>query len=312
MKIIRVITFCLLLFAVLTGCSFYESSVLYSYERDAEESFEKQKYESAVAKYHYLYTNHPNPEKKEEYLLQKGRALYLIRSYHDAEEIFEQHLREFPKGEHRAEAEAYLTKIEALRTQKARSDNIREARIRGDVELMKQMVKNDPYNAKLHYELANKLWELGNYNESALHYLKAGEIDAALQENSLIKNRLMINERGKVVPITPELQEEMERENNPLVIFDTHAYKQRIKPDVLGASKAFFTVTGKIRNQSQQTRHNVVVAVHFYNMHHEILDTQKYYVGTMGPREVRAFLVKGQNYDNIYNIEDYEFNVYYQ
>ncbi len=276
--------------------------VVWSAKRD----FQNQNYEIAIAKYDNLAANHPDVKSRQLYLMQKGRSLYLIRCYHDAQETFRRYTLEYPDGIYTAEAEAYLTKIEALRAEKERRHILQHEQIRGDVKQLRQLLTNDPYNARIHYELANKLWELGEYNQAARHYLKAGEIDAALKESELINNRLMIGENGKVVPITPRRQRVLERERNPLIIFDVHNYKQRIKPDYFGARQAFETVAGKVRNQSKRVLHNVSVSVNFYNIHHELLDTQTFYVGTMGPREVRAFLVKGQNYDNLYNIDHFE------
>ena len=286
--------------------------VLWPKVRSANQEFEDQNYDVAIAKYDYLTHSHPSNDKRQFFIMQQGLAFYLIQSYHDAEKVFHNYLRRHPEGLYKSQAETYLTKIEALRSQKRRNYVLQRKQIKGDIKLLREMLKRDPYNAQVHYDLANKLWELGKYNEAASHYLKAGDINAALQENELLKNRLMIDEQGEVVPVTPERQRELEREQNPLIVFDIHSYKQRIKPDYLGASKAFQTVAGKVRNQSKRVHRGVYVSVNFYNMHHELLDTQSYYVGAMAPNEVRAFLVKGQNYDNIYNIDHFECTARYQ
>ena len=289
----------------------YRSAVLAPSVKEAQENFQKQQYGAAVAKYTHLIKNHPDSEKRQYFMVEKGRALYLLRSFHDAEKTFRQYMRLYPDGLYRAEAEAYLTKIQVLRSQKEQSDQLVRETIKDDIKVLKEMLKRDPYNAHLHYNLANKLWNLEKYEEAASYYLKAAEIDAALQESELINNRLMIDENGEVVPITPDIQQEIEKEKNPLVIFDTHQYQQRNRPDTLGVSKSFQTITGKVRNQSQNVLRNVSVYVEFYNMHHEILDTQSYYVGTMAPREVRAFLVKGRNFDTIDNIDHIEYSASY-
>jgi len=294
------------------GCASYNALILQSREKSARDDFQKQNYDSAVNKYHFLSLHHPDPEKRQFFQMQKGLSLYILRSYHDSQKAFESYLRQYPEGKYVDEARSYLTKIESIRSERERNYTLKMEQIRGDVELLHKMIDQDPYNARVHYDLANKLWELGKYNEAAQHYLRAGEIDAALKENELLRNRLMIDDEGKVVPITPRRQRAMDRERNPLVIFDINTYKQRIKPDYLGASKAFQTVTGKVRNQSKNVLRSVLVSVNFYNVHYELLDTQNYYIGTMGPNEVRAFLVKGQNYDNLYNIDDVEFNTTYQ
>jgi len=291
---------------LLVGCSLYSNALFLPREQSAEKDFEEKKYHSAITKFEYLSINHPDPQKRQAFLMKKGLSLYLLRSYHEAEKAFRDYIALYPNGMYKAESEAYLTKIEALRSEKERNYVLQREQMKGDVQLLTQMLERDPYNAQVHYDLANKLWELGKYNEAAQHYLKAGEIDAALKETELLKNRLMINGKGDTVPITPELQKELDREKNPVVIFDVHSYYQRGKRDYLGASKSYQTVAGKVRNQSKNTIQKISISVNFYNLQHDILDTQSYYVGTMGPQEVRAFLVKGQNYDNLYNMDHFE------
>jgi tetratricopeptide (TPR) repeat protein len=295
-----------LLFLSVTGCSHYKAVVLWPSVRAAQKDFQAERYDVAITRYNLLSTDHPNEKKRQFFLTQKGLGLYLIHAYHDSEKTFLSYLSQYPDGLYKSEAEAYIIKIEALRSEKERNYIFEREEIKDDAKLLRQMIEMDPYNAQVHYDLANKLWDLEKYNSATKHYLKAGEINAALKEKDLLKNRLMINKEGKVVPVTPKRQMAMDRENNPLIIFDSHDFRQRRKPDFLGASLAFFTVSGKIRNQGKRVLRGVSVSVNFYNMRYEILDTRTFHIGTMGPREVRAFLVKGSNYDVLDNITSYE------
>jgi len=186
-----------ILWGGLTGCSFYTSAILLPKEWSARRDFQNQNYKIAILKYDNLAANHPNPKLRQFFLMQKGRALYLTRCYHDAEETFRQYITEYPNGIYEAEAKAYLTKIEALRAEKEREHILQVKQIRGDVKQLRHLLKLDPYNAQLHYNLANKLWDLGRYNQAAEQYLKAGEIDAALKESELINNRLMIDKMAR-------------------------------------------------------------------------------------------------------------------
>jgi hypothetical protein len=56
----------------------------------------------------------------------------------------------------------------------------------------------------------------------------------------------------------------------------------------------------------------VTIEARFYNTFRELLDTRRYDVGTMGPGEVRAFVVSGKFADNIHNVFDYECRAYYR
>lgn len=297
---------------LMAGCASYNRTIFTPSVKSAQQDFNNQNYESAVAKYQQLALTHPDEKKRQFFVMQKGRALYLMRSFHDAEATFRDYLRNHPDGLYLDESESYLTKIQSLRAEKDRKDYLKREQIEGDIRLLRRVIENDPYNAQAQYQLASKLWDIEEYDEAARHYLRAGEIDAALKESELIKNRLMIDESGDAVPITPERQKLMEQEKNPLVTFDVHSYEQRVKPEVMGASKALSTVAGKVRNQSGRVLRHASVNVNFYNVRHDILDTQVYYIGTMGPREVRAFLVNGQNFDNIHNVDHFECHTYFQ
>ena len=303
---LRLVQYVFLPLLIAAGCAQYSRSILSPSVKSAQSDFNNQNYESAIAKYQRLSLHYPDEKKRQYFHMQKGRAFYLLRSYHDAEDTFREYLKIYPEGLYVDEAETYLVKIRSLRAEKERSYKLQREQIEGDVRLLRKILEQDPYNAQVHYQLASKLWDLEEYNEAAKHYLKAGDIDAALKETELIQNRLMIDANGNAVPITPERQKEMEQEKNPLVVFDVHSYEQRMKPEFFGAGKAFRVVAGKVRNQSSRVLRDASVSVNFYNIRHEILDTQSYNIGSMGPREVRAFLVNGQNFDNIYNIDHFE------
>jgi hypothetical protein len=111
---------------------------------------------------------------------------------------------------------------------------------------------------------------------------------------------------GRLQPLTPEQVRTLEREDRPLVAFNTNHYTARDSDNLSNGQKRFYNVTGLVRNQSSRLLHDVEVEVRFYNAQHATMDVQMVAVGSMGPDEVRAFRAEASNYDDLYNITDFE------
>ncbi len=307
------LTLCAIILAsmLVVSCSRYHAFMLSPRVTKAERDFNSSYCAISVLEYDRLYNIHPDPKMKAYFLFQKGQCLYIMNDYTDARKVFEEYQQEFPDGEHKTEVHALLTKIAALRASQEELEAFKIEEAMGNVEQIEDLLTTQPFNAHLHYELANAYWRLEKYDKAAKAYLTATEIDAAYKENDLIKRRLMYNDKGEIVPMTPELQDALERERNPLVIFDVNDYTMRGERDLYSARQNTYIVAGKVRNQSERPQRNVIVEVTFYNISREILDVRTYRVGTMGPKEVRAFVVQSTFADDIYNIYSFDCRAYY-
>ena len=244
--------------------------------------------------------------------MQKGRCLYRMDDYVDAQRILEKYLEEYPDGMYAKDVKVYLKNMSVIRTSQRKATCSVEDDTKGDIAYLEDMITSSPYNATYHYELANAYWKIKEYDKAADEYLAATQIDAALRENELIKQRLTVDDQGNIVPLTPELQRAKERELNPLVIFDTHDYNMRQTRDFYSARETYILVAGKVRNQSSRLIRNIVVEVSFYNVHRELLDVRNYRIGSMGPGDVRGFVVKSSFSDDIYNVYSYEAETFYE
>jgi tetratricopeptide (TPR) repeat protein len=297
--------------SLLTGCACFKNFALAPRERRAQKEFDNQNYAIAALQYSHLHRIHPDPAKKEHFLIQKAYSLYQMQAYFDAQLVLEEYLREFPEGTQRDLVEIYITRLAALQDSIKKMDACIIEEAKGDVTRLDDLITSDPYNAELHYELANTYWSLEEYDKAAKEYLTATEIDAALKENDLIKRRMMIDQKGNVVPITPEMQREIERNENPLVIFDVSDYGMRENRDFYSARQVYMNVTGKIRNQGDRAVRGVVIEITFYNVHREVLDVKHYNIGLMRPGEIRGFVVRSSFADDMGNINSYNFDTIY-
>ena len=284
----------------------YDAFMLLPEDVQAEYNFRAQRYGMAVAGYSRLYRAHPWEWRKRHYLMQHGRSLYLMQGYIDAKIVYDRFMDRYGDSSRAEEVQAYLTKISAIRAADLSLDGEELALARGDVDRLIELIDTHPDKARLHYELGNAYWRLGEYDLAGQEYLIATELNAALRENELIRSRLYIDDEGKPAALDPDTREYFARQINPLVVFETHEYRMSRRRAYTPGSTSFLLVTGKVRNQSDRVLNNVRVTTNFRNLRGDVLDSQTYSVGTMGPGEVRAFVARSTDDDSNFNLLTYE------
>ncbi|HUT23379.1 MAG TPA: FxLYD domain-containing protein [Sumerlaeia bacterium] len=280
----------------------------------ADKRFAEKQYRVAAALYRQALEDYPEGEKRERIYVQIGRCFYndQVQSLHDAQAAYSGYLERYPQGVFRQEVTDELTRIRMVRANREEEVRRKYDQAEGDVEKIQAALNEQPYDAELHLRMGHALWELERYDEALQHYLKSQEINAALKEYDLLKKRMMVDEDGKIVPLTPDAARQIEREQKPLIIFGVNEYKSRIGRGVLGAREVYYNVQGMVRNQSSRLLRNVAIEVVFLNPAREQLDVQRSYVGDLPPGAVRAFGVQARRYDDIYNIAGYECRAYEQ
>ncbi len=289
----------------------YTAFLLWPKAYQANRDFKAQRYEMAVAAYMRLFRDHPWHWKKKKYLMQQGRALYLMRAYINAKVALDRYEAIYPDSTFSNEAMAYLRKISAIRASQLAIEEDQIAAVRGDVEQLKALIAQRPDVARLHFELGNAYWRLEEYDAAAQEYLIATELNAALRENELITKRLIIDADGNIVPMDPDREAYFARQRQPLVIFDTHEYRMTRKRLFDVGIRSYLNVTGMVRNQSERTVTNVSVEVRFKDMRGDVVDVGTYEIGAMGPGEVRAFMVQGDSGEYGYRFLTYECSAHY-
>lgn len=301
---------CALLLAAslaLSGCSTFTELSLRPQVQRADAAFDQGNYALAATLYESLGDRYPALPEREELRLRQAIALYTLGSYHEARNAFQAYLKTFPQGRYQAEVGVYLDKIAALLS--PASPNLKNAieAARKDLDKLQQLHLKNPYNTDVTCAIGNLYYEMGNYDEAVRYYYDALTLDAAYKEKELIRQRMVIDADGQPRPLTPEEIERIERDNTPLVVFDTHQYMAREEDVSLGnAQNRFFNVTGLVRNQASRFVERAVVEVRFLNAQSQILDVALVEVGPMGPGEVRPFRAQADSFDNIYNITRFE------
>ncbi len=293
----------------LVSCTSYQSLVLRSDISLADRRFEERRYIVARSLYKRVLDVHPEVPQRERILYRIGRTLYndQIQLLDEARRAYGRYLSEYPDGTYTSEARAALRRIEAVERNRIQEVRSRLDRVAQDINNLQEAIEADPYNADLYVSKGNALWKLGRYDNALEAYLHAQQINAALKEYDLIKRRVMVDSEGEAVPLTPDLQQQLDREDNPLVVFNTTSYNSRAadKRGYNTPREVYYNVQGLVRNQSSHSLDSVLIEVRFLNAAGRQIDVQTQSIGSMPPGAVRAFGVQASRFDNIYNISDY-------
>jgi tetratricopeptide (TPR) repeat protein len=292
----------------LGGCTTFQELTLQPQLKEADAAFNGGDYALAATRYESLSDRYPMTSRRQLLRIRQGISLYTAASYHDARDVFLLYLKEFPTGRYTQDAEAYLKKIDVMMSpdSPARRETIEAAK--ADLNKLQQLRMQHPHDPAVAYSIGNLFYEMGNYDEAVRNYYEALSLDAAYKEKDMIRQRLILDDAGKPRALTPGEIKRVERDNRPLVVFDTHNYTARDQNMLISGQKRFYNVTGLVRNQSSRMLHDIEVEVRFINAQHQVLDVDKVYIGSMGPDEVRPFRAEANSYDDLYNIVSFETN----
>ena len=306
----RCLLLCSLLAGLLiapTGCTWFQTQRFAPKVSTADRAFEQRQYEQAAAYYESLLDQYPEETDGYQHILfQLGLSHYLVGSLDEANVVFRRYLQSYPEGEYAQLALRYREKIALQQS----PDRVREellGRARSDEAQLRRLLQEHPNDSSLLVALGNLLYDTGRYEEAVDLYHRALRIGAAHQERQLISERMMLDEDGRPVPVTPEMLRRIERERRPLVIYNTRDYRSRERTGSNGGggSFAFYNVTGMVRNQSSRILHNVMLELTFFNNVNQIEDVTHVYIGTLAPGDIRAFRAAAGNFDTVDNIDDY-------
>jgi TolA-binding protein len=255
MSILKPILLGLLLLAASlfqAGCSFATRLTLAQEMQEAQLRFSQGEYMVARALYERLAQSYPDSQVRQKMLFQMGKCYFndRVRAYHDARMAYLQYIEMYPDGQYVTEARQCLAEIDKAQNQRDLRAETRLEQVAQEIETIKAAILADPHNsnlydnAELHLKLGNALWRLQRYDEARDAYVRGCELNATLRDNAVIRDRLTTDAAGRIVPVTPERRSEIERERQPLVVFNDSAYKSRLNNDLYSAREVFYNVAG--------------------------------------------------------------------
>lgn len=270
------------------------------------------KYISAVPKYLWiLQQKESTPGARQEARFRLGECYYHMRSYMESGIQFQRYLADYSDGAFASDAKQYLEKLQGIESQERQREELRRKEAEARLKHWRDMAKREPKSAEAAAQVGHALWDLGDYEDAAREYLRALQLDPGKRYDELISSRLEFHEDGSATVITPEERERLEKERNPIVIYNKHAYRAGGQ-DLFASEPRYFIVTGQVVNRSSRVVQDVEVAVTIFDFAGHVLDSASYRMGTMRAGRIRSFTVRFSNFENIYNIDRYECESVYE
>ena len=299
---------------LVSGCVWMRDIPYRDQRLAADQAFERQEYILAAARYGALCDRYPETRLKEDMIFRQGVAFYSAACYHEARDIFASYLAAYPRGNWKSDISDYIRKIDVLMSQAspAEAKKLQEAKAKANLDILGKLQAEHPTDWHVLEAIGDAQWKLGNYDEAIDAYYKAQRIASAYEERDLNNGKLILDAEGKPVPVNPEILEEMEIERHPVRAYGLHAYTSRNRINMLGGDVQFYNLSGSIRNQGKKLLRNVELEIVFRDMSGNALDVDIVRIGSLGPGEVRTFLSRADDYDNLYNIVDHEVNVHWE
>ena len=300
---------------ILTGCVWMRDLPYHDQRRAADLAFENQEYMLAASRYESLTDRYPPDSSiREEMMFRQGVALYSVGTYHSARYVFGEYLSEYPRGIHQTDIKDYIRKIDVLmsRATPAEAMKLQEAKTKANLDALNILLAEHPTDWRVFEAIGDAQWKLGNYDEAIEAYFKAHSIASTYEERDLNNGKLILDADGNPIPVNPKVLEQMEIDRNPVRVYDLSVYNSRRDSIFSGGEMRFYNLTGSVRNQGRQLLNGVEVEVVYKDISGNILDVDYVNIGSLGPGEVRAFLSRADEFDNIYNIVDYDVRVHWR
>ena len=299
---------------MMTGCVWLRDLPYREQRLAADQAFENQQYVLAAARYEALQDRYPDNRIRQDILFRQGVAFYSISSYHDARFVFSGYLKAYPHGQYVADAEDYLRKIDVLMSKAtpAVAKKLDAARSKEDLNELGKLLVDHPTDWRVLESIGDVHWKLGNYDLAIDYYYRAHSIASTYEERNLSNGKLILDDAGKPIPVTPKSLEAMEVERHPLRVYNVHTYRSRNLSAEQGSDIQFYNLTGSVRNQGRELLQDVEVEVIYRDVGNSVLDVDYVRIGSLGPGEVRTFLSRADSYDNLYNIVDHDVEVHWR
>jgi tetratricopeptide (TPR) repeat protein len=295
----------------LAGCAWVRDLPYRDRRKAADHAFENQEYVLAAARYESIRDLYPDTEIRQDMMFRQGVALYSVSSYHDARDVFVDYINEYPRGLYLSDIKDYIKKIDVLmsRATLAEAKKLEAAKSKANLDELSRLLADHPTDYRILEAIGDAYWKLGNYDEAIDFYYKAHQIASTYEERELNNGKLILDSDGNPIPVNPKLLEQMEIELNPIRVYGLHTYNSRSRLNVIGGDIQFYNLTGSVRNQGKRLLRDVEVQVVYKDVSQNVLDVDYINIGSLGPGEVRSFLSRADDYDNLYNIVDHKVEV---
>lgn len=227
-----------------------------------------------------------------------GKAYYTVGAYTDAHRWLSEYLGLVPDGEFSEESAQLLAAISGEGQPAAKAD---------DLAALEAAIVAEPDAMAPRLAYANALWEKGRYEEAGPVYDALLKKWPQLASDGAVSRRVERDASGGLIVLSPEEMQRRYREEEPLRIYNVSSFRSgRFEGLPSVAREKFYNVAGQAVNQSESPLEDVRITVTIYGFGQMVYDTQTITLGTLRPREVRAFSAQFSRFDDIHNVRRHE------
>ncbi|HOK08816.1 MAG TPA: FxLYD domain-containing protein [Candidatus Hydrogenedens sp.] len=184
--------------------------------------------------------------------------------------------------------------------------------IENHIKNLEAKLQQDKENPELMLQLANWYWINQDYSKAGTLYKTLVTMKPELWNDPTITSRIEKTPTSEIVVLTPEEALKREAERNPIVFFNVTSFRSGRQS---GWSNDFkhhiYNVSGQIRNRSTRTIKNVNIQLTIYGFSGMVYDTKNIFIGNLNPGQHKPFSAQFVNFDNIENIDHYDYTAYY-
>ncbi len=264
--------------------------------READEYFENGDYHAALAKYSaYLYSPFDNKNALPYARYKVGVCHYLVGHYGDAIVALKKLVNENPDVAYASEAQEIIHQSQdQLQSQNEHIEKEME-RLEEEIASLNEKIEEEPDNGLYHFQLANALWNSGQYHKSVNEYEKAVELDPTLIEEGVLRKRIRIKDDGEFV-----LRDPIFEFNKVDPVRVKHVRKERYERETWLEEYEALRVSGVVVNEGLHDVKNVSVEITIYDFYDTAQDSRVKHIGRLNAGDERSFSVLMDRYTGLW------------
>lgn len=237
-----------------------------------------------------------------------GVAYHHIGSLSNAAEAYQRSIDAAPEGPFAAQARSAM---ESIKTE-VDSGYVSEEEFPALIAKVEARVAAEPNEISHRLLLADLYWKQGNFAAAGALYQKMLAEQPGLARDRVVSQRMQRQPDGTWKTLTPEEVLRQDAQANPLAVYGVTDFRStELRGDLRYYTVDFYHVSGHVVNQSQAAVRNVAVDVTLYGFGNNVYETQSVPLGTIAPGQHRTFAVRFSQFDNIDNVQRYEYQLRY-
>lgn len=258
-------------------------------------------YSLVIPRLQQIISKYPGQDASVEARYYLAQSYHAVGAYNDALRYLDEYLELAPDGPLAQSGRELKERLSSSLDEKSPTEQDQE------IDALQEAIKAQPDDMALRLQLADLYWTQGSYDQAGAAYVELLNKWPRLEQEVVVRRRMARDGQGAWIALSPEEAERRFREAEPLVIYNVNAFRSgRFEGWPATSAEKYYNVTGQAVNQGDRALEEVNIIVTIYGLGHMVYDTQTISLGTLRPREVRAFNAQFSRFDNIHSIARHE------